>query len=73
MVSDKVDFALRILAWGIIGTVVAVVLLKALGVIHSPADISLDTLLTGAVLIELGRIEAKLSLLWQDFKKRKKV
>ncbi len=52
-------------------TSIILVVLKSIGWLHSPTSLSLETLLTVGILIELGRIETKMSLLWNDFKKRK--
>lgn len=71
MKKETIDLILRILAWGLILTTIILILLESAGVLHSPTLLSLETLLTVGILIELGRIDIKMSLLWDDFKKRK--
>jgi hypothetical protein len=70
--------ALEIIAWGLIGFSILIVLLKWLGIIHSP-ELVLESLLAGLVFgfismkAEIREMKVKLELLWLDFKKRKKL
>ena len=50
-----------------------IVVFELLGIIHSPAEISLDTLITTGILALLVETRVKLGLLWSDFKKRKEI
>jgi len=76
--SETIDKILRIIIWGAVGFVVLIVVLKAVGVIHSPEYI-VETLV-GIMLADLLRLEGvmkemklKLNMLWSEFKKRKKI
>jgi len=71
VIADRITSALEIIGWGLIGAAIFVVLLKILGLIHSPQEITLDTVLTTGILVLLIEMRVKLGLLWADFKKRK--
>jgi len=71
VIADRITSALEIIGWGLIGAAIFVVLLKVLGLIHSPQEITLDTVLTAGILVLLIEMRVKLGLLWADFKKRK--
>ena len=43
VIADRITLALEIIGWGLIGAVIFFVLLKVLGLIHSPQEITLDT------------------------------
>jgi hypothetical protein len=74
----EIKDALEIIAWGLIGFAILVILLRWLGIIHSP-ELVLESLLAGLVFgfisikSEIREIKVKLELLWLDFKKRKKL
>ena len=77
MKGEIVDRILGIIAWGLILFALLIILLKLLGIIGSPP---VTEILLGGVLAELLRIETKfrefnvkLSLLWDEFKKRKEL
>jgi len=76
--SETLDKILRIIVWGAVGFIVLVLILKSVGVIHSPEYI-IETLV-GIILADLFRLEGvmkemkiKLNMLWSEFKKRKKI
>jgi len=71
VIADRITLALEIIGWGLIGAVIFFVLLKVLGLIHSPQEITLDTVLTTGIIVLLIEMRVKLGLLWDDFKKRK--
>jgi len=71
--NEKLDLFLKIIGWSLITFAILVILLKLLGIVHSPSELTLDSLLTIGILIELGRLETKISLLWSEFKKKKKL
>ncbi len=71
MKRETLDLILRITGWGLIGITVGFVIAKYLGIIHSPEILDLQTLLAVGVLIELGRIEIKVSLMWDEFRKKR--
>lgn len=71
MKKEIIDLVFRILAWGLMLTAIILILLKAVGLLHSPSPLSLETLLAVGILIELGRLETKISLLWDDFRRRR--
>jgi hypothetical protein len=70
--------ALEIIAWGLIGFSILIILLKWLRIIHSP-ELVLESLLAGLVFgfvsmkTEIREMKVKLELVWLDFKKRKKL
>jgi hypothetical protein len=70
--------ALEIIAWGLIGFSILIILLKWIGIIHS-SELVLESLLAGLVFgfismkAEIREMKVKLELLWLDFKKRKKL
>ena len=73
-----VDIALRIMAWGLMLFGFFLLILMSLGILHSPAGITLEGIIGAGILVELGRIEGKfggletkVDMLWSDFKKRK--
>jgi len=72
----EVRDALEIIAWGLIGFSILIILLKWLGIIHSP-ELVLESLLAGLVFgfvsmkVEIREMKVKLELIWLDFKKRK--
>ena len=77
MKGEIVDRILGIIAWGLILFALLIILLKLLGIIGSPP---VTEILLGGGLAELLRIETKfrefnvkLSLLWDEFKKRKEL
>ncbi len=55
------DLALRVLGWGLIGIGLAILLLKLLGVIHSPPESLVNDFITSGLLILLGRLEERTS------------
>jgi hypothetical protein len=69
---------LEIIAWGLIGFSILIILLKWLGIIHSP-ELVLESLLAGLVFgfvsmkTEVREMKVKLELIWLDFKKQKKL
>lgn len=76
--SETLDKILRIIVWGAVGFIVLVLILKSVGVIHSPEYI-IETLV-GIILADLFRLEGvmkemkiKSNMLWSEFKKRKKI
>jgi len=71
VIADRITSVLEIIGWGLIGVVLFFVLLKVLGLIHSPQEITLDTVLTTGILILLIEMRVKMGLLWADFKNRK--
>ena len=71
--DERITLALEIIGWGLIGAVILFVLLKILGIIHSPPEPTLDTLLTTGILALLVEMRVKLGLLWSDFRKRKEL
>ena len=85
--KELINRILEILAWGFIIFGVSVILLKALGVIHSPSELTLEKIIGAGILLELGRsrsefgkisgrftvLESKIDMIWSDFKKRKKI
>ncbi len=71
--NEKLNLVLEIIGWGLIGVVAVIVVFELLGIIHSPTEISLDTLITTGILALLIETRVKLSLLWSDFKKRKEI
>jgi len=71
VIADRITLALEIIGWGLIGAVIFFVLLKVLGLIHSPQEITLDTVLTTGIIVLLIEMRVKLGLLWGDFKTRK--
>lgn len=71
VIADRITLALEIIGWGLIGTVLLFVLLKVTGLIHSPQEITLDTVLTTGIIVLLIEMRVKLGLLWTDFKRRK--
>jgi len=71
VIADRITLALEIIGWGLIGAVIFFVLLKVLGLIHSPQEITLDTVLITGILVLLIEMRVKLGLLWGDFKTRK--
>lgn len=78
--KDIIDLVLRIIAWGLIAFIASLILLKGIGVIHSP---SFEVFTAGwlvALSVEiirversLSRIESKLEMLWKDFETRKEL
>jgi len=70
VIADRITLALEIIGWGLIGAVIFLVLLKVLGLIHSPQEITLDTVLTTGILVLLIDMRVKLGLLRGDFKKK---
>lgn len=80
MVKEKIDLILGILAWGLIALVITLVVLKMVGVLHSPTEITFETIIMSGIFLELARLETKIgimserySLLWKDFIKRKRL
>jgi hypothetical protein len=69
----KLDLILKILAWSLMTIGLAIIFLKLAGIIKSPEDMLVNALITSGMLLELGRLEEKVSLLWIDFKKRKRI
>lgn len=75
--KPTIKIILGIIAWGLISFAILAAILKQAGLINSPP---ITELLLGGMLIELLRIETKfkefgvkLSMLWQDFRKRKNI
>ena len=73
IIADRITLILEIIGWGLIGAAIFFILLKVLGVLHSPPELTLDTLLTTGILVLLIEMRVKLGLLWSDFKKRKEL
>jgi len=71
--KEKFDRIIEIIGWGLIATALFILFLKLVGAVHSPAEVTLETLLTAGILVLLGDMRAKLGMLWEDFKKRKKI
>ncbi|GEM_PF-2003577 len=71
VIADRITSLLEIIGWGLIGAVILFVLFRVLGVIHSPVELTPDTLLTTGILVLLIEMRVKLGLLWSDFKRRK--
>jgi len=66
VIADRITLVLEIIGWGLIGAVIFFVLLKVLGLIHSPQEITLDTVLTTGILVLLIEMRVKLGLLWDE-------
>ncbi|OGI14740.1 hypothetical protein A3K63_02560 [Candidatus Micrarchaeota archaeon RBG_16_49_10] len=71
--DEKLSLLLEIIGWGLIGTTLVFIALKLVGVIHSPTESTLDTLLTTGILALLVETRVKIGLLWSDFKRRKNI
>ncbi len=71
--EEKISLFLEIIGWGLITTAILFLILKLLGIVHSPTESTLDTLLTTGILALLMETRVKLGLLWSDFRKRKKI
>jgi hypothetical protein len=67
------DLILRIIAWSLLLIGFIFLLLMATGVISSPEETLLNTLIVAGVLLEIGRLESRVSVLWKDFEKRKRI
>ena len=66
------DFVLKVIAWSLIFIGYIFLLLVLFKIIHSPEENFLSLLIQSGILIELGRMETKIDILWLDFRKRKK-
>jgi len=66
------DFILKVIAWSLIFIGYVFLILVLFKIIHSPEENLLSFLIQSGILIELGRIETKIDILWSDFRKRKK-
>jgi hypothetical protein len=71
--KKKIHRIVEIIGWGLIATALFILILKLAGIIHSPAEVTIETLLDAGILVLLGDMRAKLGILWEDFKKRKKL
>lgn len=80
--NEKLDLAIRIIVWSLIGMALFLMFLKYIGVLHSPVAITLETLVGAGILGELlrlegkiasleGRLETKIGALWSDFESRR--
>ena len=52
---EKISLFLEIIGWGLISTALIFIILKLLGVVHSPTGSALDTLLTTGILASFTR------------------
>jgi hypothetical protein len=66
------DFILKVIAWFLIFIGYVFLILVLFKIIHSPEENFLFLLIQSGILIELGRMETKIDILWLDFRKRKK-
>jgi hypothetical protein len=71
--NKLLDFVLRVLAWALMLVGFIILVLMALGIVHSLEETMIIGLINAGIFLELGRIETRLDLLWSDFKKRKKL
>jgi hypothetical protein len=66
------DFVLKVIAWSLIFIGYIFLILVLFKIIHSPEENFLFLLIQSGILIELGRMETKIDILWSNFRKRKK-
>jgi len=78
--TDNIDLISRIIAWGLMGLAVFVMVLKYLGIIGSPTFETILIVWLSGLSAEMYSLERRLSkleiafkLTWADFKKRKKI
>lgn len=71
--NKLLSIVLEIIGWGLIIVAILFILLKLFGIIHSPAGLTLDSMLTAGILSLLVETRVKLGLIWSDFKKRKDI
>jgi len=64
---------LEIIGWGLILAGIIIILLEIFGILHSPSALEVNNLITAGILALLVEMRVKIELLWQDFKKRKKL
>jgi len=78
--KDRIDLLLRIIAFGLISVAVLVLLLKWVGIIHSPNFEDVIIAWLSGLTAQMFSVERRLSklierneIIWSDFKKRKKL
>jgi len=64
---------LEIIGWGLILAGIILILLEIFGILHSPSALDVNNLITAGILALLVEMRVKIELLWQDFKKRKRL
>jgi len=64
---------LEIIGWGLILAGIILILLEIFGILHSPSALDVNNLITAGILTLLVEMRVKIELLWQDFKKRKRL
>ena len=64
---------LEIIGWGLILAGIIIILLEIFEILHSPSALDVNNLITAGILTLLVEMRVKIELLWQDFKKRKRL
>ena len=64
---------MEIIGWGLILAGIILILLEIFGILHSPSALDVNNLITAGILTLLVEMRVKIELLWQDFKKRKRL
>jgi len=78
--KDRIDLLLRIIAFGLIGVAILVLLLKWVGIVRSPnfedviiAWLSGLTAQMFSIERRLSKLSERIEIIWSDFKRRKKL
>ena len=66
--DERIGMALEITGWGLIAVGISLLLLKLLGVIHSPSELLINNFLTVGVVALLVEMRVRVGLLWSGFK-----
>ena len=78
--KDRIDLLLRIIAFGLIGVAILVLLLKWVGIVRSPnfedviiAWLSGLTAQMFSIERRLSKLSERIEIIWSDCKRRKKL
>ena len=75
--NEIIDLVLRVVGWGLVVYAVAILILRWLGVVGSSGIIEGWLAGLSAIVIEVvrrfTRLETKFDMLWNEFKKKKKL
>jgi len=85
--SEILEFVWKIISWSLILSALIFLFLMLFGIVRSPSETLISAVLQSGIFLELIRIEreiknievkskeldVKLNLLWEDFRKKKKL
>ncbi|MGC9058925.1 MAG: hypothetical protein ACP5H3_00745 [Candidatus Aenigmatarchaeota archaeon] len=85
--SEILEFVWKIVSWSLILSALIFLFLMLFGIVRSPSETLISAVLQSGIFLELIRIEreirnievkskeldVKLNLLWEDFRKKKKL